>query len=55
MFAGAFIYAMQKGYRAEHAAVLANHAAAKIVTQHGTRLHQDQMNRVVADWRSHVG
>ena len=54
MFAGAFIYAMQKGYRAEHAAILANHAAAKIVTQHGTRLSQDQMNQVASDWLARV-
>ena len=38
MFAGAFLYAITRGYSPEKAANLGNHAAAAVVSQHGNRL-----------------
>lgn len=42
MFAGAFLYAITHGYDYVSAAAMANHAAAKVVTQYGPRLHPEQ-------------
>jgi sugar/nucleoside kinase (ribokinase family) len=38
MFAGAFLYAVTHGHTLQQAAWLANHAAARVVSQYGNRL-----------------
>jgi len=42
MFAGAFLYAITHGHSYAEAAKLANHAAAKVVSQYGPRLKPEQ-------------
>ncbi len=48
MFAGAFLYAMTRGYSPEKAANLGNHAAAAVVSQHGNRLTLGQLSTIKA-------
>jgi hypothetical protein len=48
MFAGAFLYAMTRGYSPEKAANLGNHAAAAVVSQHGNRLTLGQLSIIKA-------
>jgi sugar/nucleoside kinase (ribokinase family) len=43
MFAGAFLFAVTHGYDHAQAAWLANQAAARVVAQHGNRLHSQQL------------
>lgn len=42
MFAGAFLFAITNGHNFEEAAMLANHAAAQVVSQYGPRLKPEQ-------------
>jgi sugar/nucleoside kinase (ribokinase family) len=48
MFAGAFLYAITRGYSPEQAANLGNHAAAAVVSQHGNRLTLGQLSTIKA-------
>ena len=48
MFAGAFLYAITRGYSPEKAANLGNHAAAAVVSQHGNRLTLGQLSTIKA-------
>jgi sugar/nucleoside kinase (ribokinase family) len=48
MFAGAFLYAITRGYSPEIAATLGNHAAAAVVSQHGNRLTLGQLSAIKA-------
>lgn len=48
MFAGAFLYAITRGYSSEQAANLGNHAAAAVVSQHGNRLTLGQLSTIKA-------
>ncbi len=48
MFAGAFLYAITRGYHPEQAAALGNHAAAAVVSQHGNRLSLGQLSAIKA-------
>lgn len=48
MFAGAFLYAVTKGYAPNQAATLGNHAAAAVVSQHGNRLTLGQLSAIKA-------
>ena len=48
MFAGAFLYAIARGYSPEKAANLGNHAAAAVVSQHGNRLTLGQLSTIKA-------
>ena len=48
MFAGAFLYAVTRGYSLEQAANLGNHAAAAVVSQHGNRLTLGQLSTIKA-------
>lgn len=48
MFAGAFLYAMTRGYTPEQAASLGNQAAAAVVSQHGNRLSLGQLSAIKA-------
>jgi len=48
MFAGAFLYAISRGYSADKAAYLGNHAAAAVVSQHGNRLTLGQLSTIKA-------
>jgi sugar/nucleoside kinase (ribokinase family) len=49
MFAGAFLYGITHGQSPARAAALANRAAAAVVSQHGNRLTQGQMQAIYAD------
>lgn len=46
MFAGAFLYAITNGQSFADAAKLANHAAAKVVSQYGPRLKPEQHSAI---------
>ena len=46
MFAGAFLYAVTRGYSHAQAAWLANQAAGQIVSQYGNRLTLEAMGRI---------
>ncbi|MEN9996430.1 MAG: 2-dehydro-3-deoxygluconokinase [Pseudomonadota bacterium] len=48
MFAGAFLYAMTRGYAPNQAATLGNQAAAAVVSQHGNRLSLGQLSAIKA-------
>jgi sugar/nucleoside kinase (ribokinase family) len=48
MFAGAFLYAIARGYSPDKAANLGNHAAAAVVSQHGNRLTLGQLSTIKA-------
>jgi sugar/nucleoside kinase (ribokinase family) len=48
MFAGAFLYAITRGYSPEQAANLGNHAAAAVVSHHGNRLTLGQLSTIKA-------
>ena len=48
MFAGAFLYAISRGYSPDKAANLGNHAAAAVVSQHGNRLTLGQLSIIKA-------
>jgi sugar/nucleoside kinase (ribokinase family) len=48
MFAGAFLYAITRGYAPDQAANLGNHAAAAVVSQHGNRLTLGQLSTIKA-------
>jgi len=48
MFAGAFLYALTRGYTPHQAAALGNHAAAAVVSQHGNRLTLGQLSAIKA-------
>ncbi len=48
MFAGAFLYAITRGYSPAQAANLGNHAAAAVVSQHGNRLTLGQLSTIKA-------
>jgi sugar/nucleoside kinase (ribokinase family) len=48
MFAGAFLYAITRGYSPELAATLGNQAAAAVVSQHGNRLSLGQLSAIKA-------
>jgi sugar/nucleoside kinase (ribokinase family) len=48
MFAGAFLYAISRGYSPDKAANLGNHAAAAVVSQHGNRLTLGQLSTIKA-------
>ena len=48
MFAGAFLYAITRGYAPNQAATLGNHAAAAVVSQHGNRLTLGQLSAIKA-------
>jgi sugar/nucleoside kinase (ribokinase family) len=48
MFAGAFLYAISRGYSPDQAANLGNHAAAAVVSQHGNRLTLGQLSTIKA-------
>jgi sugar/nucleoside kinase (ribokinase family) len=48
MFAGAFLYAITRGYLPDQAANLGNHAAAAVVSQHGNRLTLGQLSTIKA-------
>jgi len=48
MFAGAFLYAITRGYSPNLAAALGNQAAATVVSQHGNRLTLGQLSAIKA-------
>jgi len=48
MFAGAFLYAITRGYAPNLAAALGNQAAATVVSQHGNRLTLGQLSAIKA-------
>jgi len=48
MFAGAFLYAITRGYTPDLAANLGNQAAAAVVSQHGNRLSLGQLSAIKA-------
>lgn len=48
MFAGAFLYAISRGYSPDQAANLGNHTAAAVVSQHGNRLTLGQLSTIKA-------
>jgi sugar/nucleoside kinase (ribokinase family) len=48
MFAGCFLFAMTHGHTLQQAALLANHAAATVVGQHGNRLTREQLLHIKA-------
>jgi len=48
MFAGAFLYAITRGYAPNLAAALSNQAAATVVSQHGNRLTLGQLSAIKA-------
>jgi sugar/nucleoside kinase (ribokinase family) len=48
MFAGSFLYAIARGYSPEQAALLGNHTAAAVVSQHGNRLTLGQISTIKA-------
>jgi sugar/nucleoside kinase (ribokinase family) len=48
MFAGAFLYAITRGYAPKQAAALGNQAAATVVSQHGNRLTLGQLSAIKA-------
>jgi sugar/nucleoside kinase (ribokinase family) len=48
MFAGSFLYAIARGYSPEQAALLGNHTAAAVVSQHGNRLTLGQLSTIKA-------
>ena len=48
MFAGAFLYAITRGYAPNLAAALGNQAAATVVSQHGNRLTLGQLSTIKA-------
>jgi sugar/nucleoside kinase (ribokinase family) len=48
MFAGAFLYAITRGYAPTLAAALGNQAAATVVSQHGNRLTLGQLSAIKA-------
>lgn len=47
MFAGAFLYGVSQGWPLTQAATLANRCAAAVVSQHGNRLTQTQMQSLL--------
>jgi sugar/nucleoside kinase (ribokinase family) len=47
MFAGAFLYGVSQGWPLTQAATLANRCAAVVVSQHGNRLTQAQMQSLL--------
>ena len=49
MCAGAFLYAVTRGYAPNQAAALGNHAAAAVVSQHGNRLTLGQLSAIKAN------
>ena len=52
MFAGTFLYGVTRGWSAQHAAALANRCASAVVSQHGNRLAQAQMQQLLRDFVS---
>lgn len=54
MFAGAFLYAVTHGHSATAAAWLANHAAARVVSQYGNRLENGAMSEVNSRFKQHL-
>ena len=51
MFAGAFLYGITHGQSPARAAALANRAAAAVVSQHGNRLTQTQMQAIYTEFQ----
>ena len=50
MFAGTFLYGITHGHTPAQSAALANRAAAAVVSQHGNRLTQAQMQAIYTDF-----
>ncbi|MDP4922809.1 MAG: adenosine kinase, partial [Limnohabitans sp.] len=51
MFAGTFLYGITHGHTPAQSAALANRTAAAVVSQHGNRLTQGQMQAIYADFQ----
>jgi len=51
MFAGTFLYGITHGHPPAQAAALANRTAAAVVSQHGNRLTQAQMQAIYTDFQ----
>lgn len=54
MFAGAFLYAVTHGHSHAQAALLANQCAAKVVSQVGNRLSQQDVNALRSEFEKHA-
>ncbi|MCB8748677.1 adenosine kinase [Rhodoferax sp. U2-2l] len=54
MFAGAFLYAVTHGHSHAQAALLANQCAAKVVSQVGNRLSQQDVNALKSAFEKHA-
>ena len=54
MYAGAFLYAVTQGHSHAQAAWLANQAAARVVSQYGSRLHAEAMAQIKADFAAYL-
>jgi len=54
MFAGAFLYAVTHGHSHAQAALLANQCAAKVVSQVGNRLSQQDVNALKSTFEKHT-
>lgn len=54
MFAGAFLYAVTHGHSHAQAALLANQCAAKVVSQVGNRLSQQDVNALKSAFEKHT-
>ena len=50
MFAGAFLYAMQRGAGIQQAGTLATQAASAVVAQHGNRMPTEALQRIRDAW-----
>ena len=55
MFAGAFLYAVTHGHTLQQAAWLANHAAARVVSQYGNRLDAAAIAALQAGFAQSLG
>jgi sugar/nucleoside kinase (ribokinase family) len=55
MFAGAFLWAVTRHYRPEQAAWLANHAAARVVSQPGNRLGTETLQSLRSHFTQQFG
>jgi sugar/nucleoside kinase (ribokinase family) len=55
MFAGAFMYAVTRGYSHVQSAELANRAAGQVVSQYGNRLTSEQLHAIRSDFEASVG
>lgn len=53
MFAGAFLYGVTQGHSLQHAAWLANQAAAQVVAQYGNRLSHERIHDIKQQFATH--